>query len=67
MTAEEIRAIAKPVPFADYLERIAPRLYALERSELPPRVMPDVLVAWGLEPRSDRSEWADLPGLARTQ
>ena len=67
MTAEEIRAIAKPIPIADYLERIAPRLYALERSEPPPRVMPDVLTAWGLEPRSDRSEWADLPGLARAQ
>jgi hypothetical protein len=36
MTAEEIRAIAKPIPYADYRERIAPRLYALERTELPP-------------------------------
>jgi hypothetical protein len=67
MTAEEIRAIAKPIPIADYLERIAPRLYALERSEPPPRVVPDVLTAWGLEPRSDPSEWADLPGRARAQ
>ena len=67
MTAEEIRAIAKPIPIADYLERIAPRLYALERSEPPPRVMPDVLTAWGLEPRSHPSEWADLPGRARAQ
>jgi hypothetical protein len=64
MTAEEIRAIAKPIPFADYLERVAPRLYALERSEPPPRVMPDVLTAWGLEPRSHPSEWAELPGRA---
>jgi hypothetical protein len=64
MTREDIRAIAKPIPLADYVERIAPRLFALERSELPPRVMPDVLIAWGLEPRSPRSEWADLPGRA---
>jgi hypothetical protein len=62
MTREEIRSIAKPIPFADYVERIAPRLYALERSEPPPRVMPDVLIAWGLEPRSDPSERAHIPG-----
>jgi hypothetical protein len=62
MTREEIRSLAKPVPFADYVERIAPRLYALERSEPPPRVMPDVLTAWGLEPRSDPSERAHIPG-----
>ena len=60
MSMEEIRSLAKPVPFADYQKRIAPRLYALEHSEPPPRVMPSVLIEWGLEPHTDPSEMATL-------
>jgi len=60
MTKEEIRSLAKPVPFADYQKSIAPRLYALERSEPPPRVMPRVLIEWGLDPLTDPSEMAAL-------
>jgi hypothetical protein len=61
MTAEDVRSLAKPVPFADYQKCIAPRLYALERSEPPPRIMPHVLMQWGLEPHTDPSEMATLP------
>ena len=35
-------------------------MYALEQSELPPRIMPHVLATWGLKPRTDPSETADL-------
>ncbi len=46
------RNLAKPIDIAAYINTIAPRLYALARAEPPPRVMPDVLSAWGLEPKS---------------
>ena len=58
LSREEIRSITKPIPLADYQKRIAPRLYALEHSEPPPRVMPRVLIEWGLEPHTDPSEIA---------
>lgn len=54
------RELAKLVPLADYTKIIAPRLYALERTEPPPRVMPQVLLTWGLEPLSQASEVAQL-------
>jgi hypothetical protein len=60
MTREEVRSLAKPIPFVEYQKRIAPRLYALERSEPPPRVIPEVLIQWGLEPHTDPSEMATL-------
>lgn len=44
----------------EYALRIAPTLYALERSEPPVRVMPHVLLAWDLEPRTPMSEAAPL-------
>ena len=47
---------ASPMPLKQYAERIASRLYALERTEPAPRVMPHVLEAWGLPPRSYKSE-----------
>ena len=50
----------QPIPLADYLNRIAPRLYALERSEPPPRVMPHVLREWGLTPTTDPSEMVEF-------
>lgn len=48
------------VPVDEYVKSIAPRLYALERCEPPPRVMPHVLAAWGLEPVTPAPETADL-------
>lgn len=63
LTPEVWNAISKPIPLAEYTQRIAPRLYALERSEAPPRIMPLVLMEWGLEPRTDPSEAARLPTL----
>lgn len=48
----------KPVSLEAYIKSIAPRLYALERTEPPPRVMPHVLTAWGLKPRSTPMETA---------
>jgi hypothetical protein len=57
---EHIRDIAKPVSVSEYTKRIAPRLYALERTEPPPRVMPQVLSVWGLQPVTDTKEAADF-------
>lgn len=53
--------IANPIGVDAYAKRIAPRLYGLERSEPPPRIMPHVLKEWGLEPSTDPSETAPLP------
>jgi hypothetical protein len=56
--AEQRRAreLANPVPLEEYANRIASRLYAIERTEPPPRIMPHVLTAWGLAPATDLSE-----------
>ena len=53
---EYARKLAKPVDIATYINRIAPRLYALERTEPPPRVMPDVLSTWGLKPKASSED-----------
>ena len=37
------------MPLDQFAEKIAPRLFALERSEREPKVMPSVLVEWGLQ------------------
>lgn len=37
------------VPLEDYAQQIAPRLLALDAAEPEPKVMPDVLEAWGIE------------------
>lgn len=62
VSEEEWRKLAGSIEFDAYVERIAPRLYALERTEPPPRVMPHVLREWGLPPRTDPSEAVVLPG-----
>lgn len=62
VTGDEWRELAKFVPLADYVQKIAPRLFALERMEPPPRVMPIVIEAWGLIPKSDPSQIAELVG-----
>ena len=54
------RELAKPIPVSEYKKKIAPRFYALERTEPPPRVMPQVLSIWGLQPVTDIKEAAQL-------
>jgi hypothetical protein len=46
-THAQWKALQKPIPLAEYIKRIAPRMYALERTEPPPRIMPHVLTQWG--------------------
>ena len=50
--------LARLVPIGDYTKSIAPKLYFLEQAEPPPRTMPSVLKAWGLEPLSRPEETA---------
>lgn len=54
------RELAKPISVSEYTKKIASRLYALERTEPPPRVMPYVLSVWGLKPVTDPNEAAGL-------
>jgi hypothetical protein len=65
-TPEQFRSSLKPIPLAEYVRSISRRIYALERSEPPPRVMPRVLTEWGLKPLTDRAEAAALAGRAAT-
>lgn len=48
------------IPIEEYLRRISRRMYALERSEPAPKVMPIILAAWGLTPLTDPAEAAVL-------
>jgi hypothetical protein len=50
VTHEQWVAMYRPISLADYLKRVASRMYALERSEPPPRIMLIVLAEWGLKP-----------------
>jgi hypothetical protein len=61
-TLEQWSALNKPISVAEYLNRAGPRMYALERSEPPPRVMPHVLTEWRLKPLSTPSETLPLDG-----
>jgi hypothetical protein len=47
---EEFRAMLQLIPAAAYVDRIAPRLLALERAEPEPKVIPLVLREWGIGP-----------------
>ena len=53
---EEFQAMRTSISIGKYLEGAAPRFFALERTEPPPRVMPHVLLEWGLDPVTDPSE-----------
>jgi hypothetical protein len=66
VTSEQWKAALKPIPLAEYVQRASRRMYALERSELPPRVMPHVVTEWGLEPLTDPAEAAVLDDRAAT-
>jgi hypothetical protein len=57
-TPEQWRSSVQFIPLAEYLRSISGRLYALERAEPPPRVMPRVLSEWGLKPLTERDEAA---------
>jgi hypothetical protein len=59
-TPEDWKASQKPIPLAEYVQRISRRMYALERAEPPPRIMPHVLTEWGLTPLTDAAETAVL-------
>jgi hypothetical protein len=65
-TPEEWKASQKPIPLAEYVQRISRRMYALERAEPPPRIMPHVLTEWGLKPLTDAAETAALDDRAAT-
>jgi hypothetical protein len=60
VTPEQWKSSVKPIPLAAYVQRISRRMYALERSEPPPRVMPHVLTEWGLKPLTDPADTAAL-------
>jgi hypothetical protein len=66
VTPEQWRASLKLIPLAEYVQRISRRMYALERAEPPPRVMPHVLTEWGLKPLTDPAEAAVLDDRAAT-
>jgi hypothetical protein len=66
VTPEQWRSSVQLIPLAGYLKTISRRLYALERSEPPPRIMPRVLAEWGLEPLTDRAVAAALDERAAT-
>jgi hypothetical protein len=63
---ERLREMGNPISIDEYTKRIAPRLYALERTEPPPRVMPRVLMEWGLKPLSEPSEIAEMDDRAKS-
>jgi hypothetical protein len=50
VTPEQQWAMQRWIPIEEYASHIAPRLYALEKSEPSPKVMPTVIAEWGLEP-----------------
>jgi hypothetical protein len=65
VTREQLAVMNPPISLADYVKHVAPRLYALERSEPPPRIMPHVLAEWGLKPLTDPSAAAPLDDRAK--
>lgn len=67
VTPTELLKMLKPLKYTDYLDRIAPRMYAIERAEPRPRIMPHVLVEWGLRPETDPSETSPLDYGVNTQ
>jgi hypothetical protein len=62
---EKARERAEPISVEKYGARIASRLYALERSEPPPRVMPQVLILWNLKPATELSDAAGFDDRVR--
>jgi hypothetical protein len=50
---EEGLAMQRRISIGEYVERIKPRLYALEKSEPPPKIMSKVIAEWGLAPAGE--------------
>jgi hypothetical protein len=65
VTPEEQRRMARYIPIEEYTERIAPRLRTLERREPEPKLMPQVLEAWGVSPSGDEPIERFRPALLR--
>ena len=63
-TPEQWKATQTCIPLLEYRQRISRRMYALERAEPPPRIMPHVLIEWGLKPLTDPTETAALENRA---
>jgi hypothetical protein len=62
---EEVRKLidSRSILLTDYTKTIASKLYQLEAKEPPPKIMPHVLKAWGLEPLTEPNQIAALdPG-----
>src|SRR5262245_24879796 len=53
-------ALRKPIPLAQYVQRVSRRMYALERTAPPPPLLPHVLTEWGLKPLTTAAETAVL-------
>jgi hypothetical protein len=65
-TPEQWNSMRKLIPVTDYVKGVALRMYALERAEPPPRIMPDVLTTWGLTPKTDPAEMASRDDRSKT-
>jgi hypothetical protein len=63
----QLKKTNKPIALNDYLKQISSRMYALERSEPPPRIMPHVLLEWGLQPLTDSAGAAPLGDRSRSE
>jgi hypothetical protein len=62
MPSEQQAILAMMMPLTEYTKMVAPRMYAIERMEAPPRIMPHVLAEWDLRPSSDPSDIAPAVG-----
>jgi hypothetical protein len=66
VSRERWTELQKPVPLAEYVQGISRRMYALERAEPPPRIIPHMLAKWGLKPLTDPAETAVLDDFTAT-
>jgi hypothetical protein len=51
---------SRSILLTDYIKTLAPKLYQLEAKEPPPKIMPHVLQAWGLESLTEPDQIAVL-------
>jgi len=63
----EVRGLinSRSILLSDYIKTIAPKLYQLEAKEPPPKIMPHVLQAWGLQPLTEPNQIAALDPRAK--
>jgi hypothetical protein len=67
VTPEQWKASLKPIALTEYIQQVSGRMYALERAEPSPRIMPHVLTEWGLKPLTDCTETVVLDDRAATR